>query len=59
MEAGGQGNFFASNLPDQEAVVWFHNRILHCIAFGEAAGTASAIALQSGVGIKNVDMKAL
>jgi len=35
------------------------NLIPHCIAFGEAAGTASAMALQAGVGVKNVDIKAL
>jgi hypothetical protein len=43
---------------DEHVQEWF-NLIPHCIAFGEAAGTASAMALQSGVGIKNVDMKAL
>ena len=26
VEAGGFGGFFASNLPDQDAIVWFHNR---------------------------------
>ncbi|MGD9143528.1 MAG: FAD-dependent oxidoreductase, partial [Dehalococcoidia bacterium] len=46
---------FSSDMHVQE---WF-NLIPHCIAFGEAAGTASAMALQAGVGIKNVDMKAL
>jgi hypothetical protein len=43
---------------DEHVQEWF-NLIPHCITFGEAAGTASAMALQSGVGIKNVDMKAL
>jgi len=37
----------------------FFNLIPHCIAFGEAAGTASAMALSAGVGVKNVDIKAL
>jgi hypothetical protein len=43
---------------DEHVQEWF-NLIPHCIAFGEAAGTASAMALQAGVGIKDVDMKAL
>ncbi len=43
---------------DEHVQEWF-NLIPHCIAFGEAAGTASAMALRAGVGIKNVDMKAL
>jgi hypothetical protein len=43
---------------DEYVQEWF-NLIPHCIAFGEAAGTASAMALQAGVGIKNVDIKAL
>jgi hypothetical protein len=37
----------------------YFNLIPHCIAFGEAAGTASALALKTGVGVKNVDVKAL
>jgi hypothetical protein len=37
----------------------YFNLIPHCIAFGEAAGTASALALKAGVGIKDVDIKAL
>ena len=43
---------------DEHVQEWF-NLIPHCIAFGEAAGTASAMALQAGVGVKDVDMKAL
>jgi hypothetical protein len=43
---------------DEHVQEWF-NLIPHCIAFGEAAGTASAMALQAGVGIKNVDITAL
>lgn len=42
-----------------EYVQEYFNLIPHCIAFGEAAGTASALALQAGVGVKNVDIKAL
>jgi hypothetical protein len=42
-----------------EHVQEFFNLIPHCIAFGEAAGTASALALKAGVGPKKVDMKAL
>jgi hypothetical protein len=37
----------------------YFNLIPHCIAFGEAAGTASVLALKSGVKIKNIDIKAL
>ncbi len=43
---------------DEHVQEWF-NLIPHCIAFGEAAGTASALALQAGVNPKNVDIKAL
>jgi hypothetical protein len=43
---------------DEHVQEWF-NLIPHCIAFGEAAGTASALALQSGVSPKKVDIKAL
>jgi hypothetical protein len=42
-----------------EHVQDYFNLIPHCIAFGEAAGTASALALQAGVGVKSVDIKAL
>lgn len=37
----------------------FFNLIPHCIAFGEAAGTASALALQEGVSPKKVNFPAL
>jgi hypothetical protein len=43
---------------DEHVQEWF-NLIPHCIAFGEAAGTASALALQAGVSPKKVDIKAL
>jgi hypothetical protein len=43
---------------DEHVQEWF-NLIPHCIAFGEAAGTASALALQAGVNPKKVDIKAL
>jgi hypothetical protein len=42
-----------------EHVQEYFNLIPHCIAFGEAAGTASALALNAGVGVKDVDIKAL
>ena len=42
-----------------EHVQDYFNLIPHCIAFGEAAGTASALALKAGVGVKDVDIKAL
>ena len=43
---------------DEHVQEWF-NLIPHCIAFGEAAGTASAMALEADVGIKDLDMKEL
>ncbi len=43
---------------DEHVQEWF-NLIPHCIAFGEAAGTASALALQAGVSPKKMDIKAL
>jgi hypothetical protein len=46
---------FSSDVHVQD----YFNLIPHCIAFGEAAGTASALALKAGVGVKNVDIKAL
>ena len=46
---------FSSDMHVQD----YFNLIPHCIAFGEAAGTASAMALKAGVGVKNVDIKAL
>jgi hypothetical protein len=46
---------FSSDMHVQD----YFNLIPHCIAFGEAAGTASAMALSAGVGVKDVDIKAL
>jgi hypothetical protein len=46
---------FSSDVHVQD----YFNLIPHCIAFGEAAGTASALALKAGVGVKDVDIKAL
>jgi hypothetical protein len=46
---------FSSDMHVQD----YFNLIPHCIAFGEAAGTASAMALNAGVGVKDVDIKAL
>jgi hypothetical protein len=43
---------------DEHVQEWF-NLIPHCIAFGEAAGTASALALQQGVSPKKVNFQAL
>jgi hypothetical protein len=43
---------------DQE-VNNFFNLIPHCIAFGEAAGTAAALALSQGVSVRNVDFPSL
>jgi hypothetical protein len=35
------------------------NLIPHCLCFGQAAGTAAALAIDSGVSVRNVDYKAL
>ena len=43
---------------DQE-VNNFFNLIPHCVAFGEAAGTAAAVSLSQGVSVRNVDFLAL
>jgi hypothetical protein len=36
-----------------------YNLIPHCILFGQAAGTAAALAIKSGVKVRNVDYKVL
>jgi hypothetical protein len=43
---------------DQE-VNNFFNLIPHCIAFGEAAGTAAALSIKQGVSVRNVDFHSL
>jgi hypothetical protein len=43
---------------DQE-VNNFFNLIPHCVAFGEAAGTAAALAISQGVSVRNVHFPAL
>jgi hypothetical protein len=43
---------------DQE-VNNFFNLIPHCIAFGEAAGTAAALSISQGVSVRNVDFPSL
>jgi hypothetical protein len=43
---------------DQETNNFF-NLIPHCIAIGEAAGTAAALALKQGVTVRDVDIEAL
>jgi len=42
-----------------EHVQEFFNLIPHCIAFGEAAGTASALALQEGINPKKLNFQTL
>jgi hypothetical protein len=37
----------------------FFNLIPHCVAFGEAAGTAAALSLKQGVNVRKVDFSAL
>ncbi len=43
---------------DQE-VNNFFNLIPHCVAFGEAAGTAAALAIRQGVSVRDVDFASL
>ena len=43
---------------DQE-VNNFFNLIPHCVAFGEAAGTAAALSVSQGVSVRNVDFPSL
>ena len=43
-----------------EAIVnEYFNLIPHCIAFGQAAGTAAAQAISSGVDLRKINIKAL
>jgi hypothetical protein len=49
------GRSFSSDAAANNMV----NLIPHCIAMGQAAGTASAIALQNGVSLREVDYKDL
>jgi len=42
---------FSSDVIVQE----FFNLIPHCLAFGQAAGTAAALTVQAGVGVRDVD----
>lgn len=37
----------------------FFNLIPHCVAFGQAAGTAAALSLQQNVNVRNVDLQSL
>jgi NADPH-dependent 2,4-dienoyl-CoA reductase/sulfur reductase-like enzyme len=55
MATGGLVNIFP-NLSDISG--WF-NIIPHCIAYGQAAGTAAALAVRAGVQPRGVDYKEL
>lgn len=43
----------------EDSVNTHFNLIPHCLCFGQAAGTAAAMALNSGVNVRDVDIKAL
>jgi hypothetical protein len=43
----------------EDSVNTHFNLIPHCLCLGQAAGTAAAIALDSGVNVRDVDIKAL
>jgi hypothetical protein len=43
----------------EDSVNTHFNLIPHCLCFGQAAGTAAAMALDGGVSVRNVDIKAL
>lgn len=49
------GRCFSSDAPANNLT----NLIPHCIATGQAAGTAAALALRAGVSLRNVDVKQL
>ncbi len=49
------GRCFSSDAPANNLT----NLIPHCIATGQAAGTAAALALQAGVSVRNVDVRRL
>jgi hypothetical protein len=49
------GRSFSSDAETNNMI----NLIPHCIAMGQAAGTAAALALQSGVSVRKVDYKSL
>lgn len=49
------GRCFSSDAPANNLT----NLIPHCIATGQAAGTAAALALRAGVSVRNVDVKQL
>ena len=42
-----------------EAVQEYFNLIPHCLAFGQAAGTAAALSIKSGVNLRKVNMESL
>jgi hypothetical protein len=46
---------FSSDIPANDAYNW----IPHCIAFGQAAGAAAAIAIKNGVRPRDVDIGTL
>ena len=46
---------FSSDVIVQE----YFNLIPHCIALGQAAGTAAALTVKAGVGVREVDYAAL
>lgn len=46
---------FSSDQPANN----FFNLIPHCVAFGEAAGTAAALSIKQGVSIRNVNFESL
>jgi hypothetical protein len=49
------GRCFSSEEKANEAANW----VPHCVAYGEAAGTAAAEAVETGVEPRNVDVRAL
>jgi len=49
------GRCFSSDAPANNLT----NLIPHCIATGQAAGTAAALALEAGVGVRRIDVRRL
>ena len=57
---GVDGLFVACRATSMDLhVSEYYNLIPHCLAFGQAAGTAAAQAVKEGVNVRDIDVKAL
>ena len=55
----GKDNRVASFFSSDAVINDYFNLIHHCISLGEAAGAAAAQAVNTGVDVRKVDIKAL